>query len=297
MFYDIDAIKERILKVAFDNNYTPLKCESLFQKLLIQKPILYLTVDYRILVRCSYNRNDEHFSEVFNNVGRLAYNPNIKEIKLQRCNYPGQQAFYGAVGLDNKESTMMTTAIMEVCLEYIKRNDLDLHYMTLSRWQITRPLSVFLLPYSSSCVSKNPEFKRARENFDPMIASVARDLNVSVNYVRAYLEFISDIFCIRENKANYYKISSAYVNYILKYAALNNIRVDGIVYSSANTESAGMNIVLNPDLIDSKIIYADMTIMYKAQRKANDHKNFDFTNASNEVKIGPDGKFCFSHIW
>jgi hypothetical protein len=76
-----------------------------------------------------------------------------------------------------------------------------------------------------------------------------------------------------------------------------NTRVDGVVYSSANTESAGMNIVLNPDLIDSKIIYADMTIMYKTQRKPNNPKHFDFTDASNEVQIGPDGKFCFSHIW
>ena len=297
MIYDINIIEEQILKAAFDNRYTPLKCERLFQKLCVQKPMLFVTVDYNRLARCSYNRHDKEVSEVFNNVGRLSYNPNIKTIKLQRCNYPKQQAFYGAIGLDNEASTMMSTAIMEVCFEYIKRDDKDTHYMTLSRWQITRPLSVFVLPYSDLSMSNNFEFKKAKENFDPMIAKVAKDLNVSVNYVRTYLKFISHIFCIRENKTNYYKISSAYVNYILNYAASMNKRVDGVIYPSANTDGAGMNIVLNPDLIDNKIIYADMAIMYKAQRDPNNLKHFDFTDASNEVHIGQDGKFCFSHIW
>lgn len=110
------------------------------------------------------------------------------------------------------------------------------------------------MPFSSSSLSKNPEFKKAAENFDDLIANVAKDLNVSINYIKTYLEFISDIFCIREHKVNYYKISSAYVNYILNYAAAMNKRIDGIIYPSANTEGAGMNMVVNPDLIDKGII-------------------------------------------
>lgn len=133
MIYSLEIIKERILKTVFDNKYTPLKCERLLQKILVKKPMLFLTAEYRILARCSYNRHDQKVSEVFNNVERLSYNPNIADIKLQRCNYPKQQAFYGAIGLDHKETTMMSTALLEICLEYIKKDDVSKHYMTLSR--------------------------------------------------------------------------------------------------------------------------------------------------------------------
>lgn len=297
MVYDVDTIKERLTMAAFDKSFTPKKCERLIENLCVKKPMLFLTIDYKILARSSYNIYNEKVSEVFNNVKRLSYNPNIKDIKLQRCNYPKQQVFYGAVGYDHEFASMLATSVLEVCFEYVKQTDMDIHYMTVSRWQITQPLNVFVLPYASSSIMKNPEFKSASEHFDTYLPALAEEFNVSIEYIKSYLEFISEIFCKREDKANWYKISSAYFNYLMRYAAFQNVRLDGLLYPSANTEGAGINIVLQKHVIDSAIIYADKAIMYKAHRNPNNPKHFNFTDASNEADINADGSFCFTNIW
>lgn len=297
MVYDIDTIKKRLTKAAFDKSFTAKKCERLIEKLCIKKPMLFLTIDYKTLARSSYNINSENLSEVFSKVGRLSYNPNIKNIKLQRCNYPKQQVFYGAVGYDHEFASMLATSVLEVCFEYVKQTDVDYHYMTVSRWQITKPLNVFVLPYAPKSNLKNPEFKSASEHFDTFLPSLAKDLNVTVEYIKSYLEFISEIFCKQEDKANWYKISSAYFNYLMKYAAFQNVRLDGLLYPSANTDGAGINIVLKKDVIDNAVVYADKAIMYKAHRNPNNPKHFNFTHASNEVDINSEGSFCFTNIW
>ncbi|MEJ7682268.1 MAG: hypothetical protein WKG06_31345 [Segetibacter sp.] len=55
---------------------------------------------------------------------------------------------------------------------------------------------------------------------------------------------MSDVFCERENKQYWYRISSAFFNYIMKYGDEQNEKLDGMIYPSANSEAAGMNIVL-----------------------------------------------------
>ena len=64
MVYDIDTIKERLTKAAFDKSFTPKKCERLIEKLCVKKPMLFLTIDYKILARSSYNINNENLLPV-----------------------------------------------------------------------------------------------------------------------------------------------------------------------------------------------------------------------------------------
>lgn len=74
------------------------------------------------------------------------------------------------------------------------------------------------------------------------------------------------------------------------------IRLDGLLYPSANTEAGGINIVLQKHVIDNALIFADKAIMYKAQRSTNNSKHFSFVDASNEVDINPDGLISFQYL-
>lgn len=290
---NLEEFKDKIFKEVFKSNSNQEKIEKLIASYFGHLPIPTLQLTYSFLGRCRYNKP----GEVFSHVDQLSYNPKKENIYLQRCNYEGQQVFYGALPTNSGNASLLSTAVVEICLEYIKDEDINLHYMTLSRWHITRPLEVFILPYSKQSQDRNIDFKNAKENFDTIIENFASQNKVQNSLYIDSLEFISDIFCKKEDKVKYYKISSAYYNFIMNAAAKKNKLIDGLIYPSANTEAAGMNIVLNKELIDDKIIFCDHAVMYKGQRYPNDKKRFSMPKASNEVEISDDGKFCFSSIW
>lgn len=144
---------------------------------------------------------------------------------------------------------------------------------------------------------KNADFKKAKEHFDQIISNLIGNNAETTEYFNTSLEFISDIFCKYDNKLNYYRISSAYYNFIMNAALKKNLQIDGFVYPSANTGSAGMNIALKKEIVDNKVIYCDLAIMFKGQRTPNLINDFVFAKASNEASVGVDQKFAFTHIW
>ena len=111
------------------------------------------------------------------------------------------------------------------------------------------------------------------------------------------LEYISELFCKRENKSVYYKITSAFYNSLLFYENFMNYNYDGLVYPSANTDGSGMNVVLKKELIDTKVLYFDLAIMYSMQRNPNDLKNLSFMPASNIAYPTQDGGLNFHAIF
>jgi len=290
---DLKEFKDKILKAAFTSTFRLKLIENLIKEHFMTLPIPTVDLHQPFLARCRYNRN----GEVFGNVSQLSYNPVKKNITLQRCNYARQQVFYGAISSKTSQASIMSTAIVETCMEYIKQDDVDSHYLTLSRWQIKRPLSVFILPYAKDSISKNEDFKKAKNNYDQILTDLTKNDTVKLNHLKSSLEFISEIFCKYENKANYYKISSAYFNFIMQAAERKNIQIDGLVYPSANTEAAGMNIVLKKDIVDDGTIYCDRAIMYKGLRNRRQFKNFMFADASNESIVDANKKIFFSAIW
>ena len=80
-------------------------------------------------------------------------------------------------------------------------------------------------------------------------------------------KYMSEVFCKRNNKKLYYKISSAFFNYLLFAQKLSSNYCDGLAYPSANTERAGMNVVLKRHLIDDKTLYCTSATMYSMIRK------------------------------
>jgi len=290
---DLMEFKDKIHKAAFAPVFNFKKIERLVAQYFLNLPIPTVEIHHPFLARCRYNKD----GEVFRKVSQLSYNPIKKYITLQRGNYARQQVFYGAIASDTTEASIMSTAVVETCMEYIKQDDMNLHYLTLSRWQIKRPLNVFILPYASQSQSKNADFRRAKDNFDQILSDLTKQDQSKLDHLKTSLEFISDVFCSYDNKVNYHRISSVYFNFIIKAALRKNIQIDGLVYPSANTEAAGMNIVLKKEVVDDGTIYCDKAIMFKGRRNPNQFKNFMFVDASNEVTIGPDGGFAFTSIW
>lgn len=289
----LDEFKEEIINLAFEPKTKQRQIEKLIEDYFIHLPIPNMEVDFSFLARCRYNAP----GEVFSHVDQLSYNPNPNKIGLQRCNYKRQQVFYAAAPTKSDEWSMTSTAILEACMEYIKGEDATFHYLTLSRWKVNRPLMLFMLPYSEKSFSKNADFKNAKENFDIIIEKYSNSTNDMERHYKDSLEFISDVFCERENKDFYYRISSAYFNFIMNSALARGISVDGLVYPSANTDGEGINIVLRKELVDTKIVYYDNAIMFKAQRDPNKKKEFVFTVASSLAEIGNGGTLNFKSIW
>ncbi len=69
----------------------------------------------------------------------------------------------------------------------------------------------------------------------------------AVQYWKDSLEYISDALCELDNKKTWYRISSAFFNYTMRFAKDQNKNIDGMMYPSANTQGAGLNVVLKKE--------------------------------------------------
>ncbi len=94
------------------------------------------------------------------------------------------------------------------------------------------------------------------------------------------LEYISSLFCKKDDKKSSYRISAAYFNFIQEVFRVNNQLFDGLVYASANTGAAGMNIVLKKDVIDDGSLELDRVIMTVMQRDPGNPKHIIFPLAA-----------------
>lgn len=183
-------------------------------------------------------------------------------------------------------------------MEYVRDHAITRAYMTVSKWVISRPLTVSILPFSPLSCSKNYDFKKANENYLRIInESFGSDQKEACQYFVDSLGFISAIYCQVSDKEKCYSISSAYYNVLQTFFSNKGIYLDGLVYPSANTEASGMNIVLRKDVIDDRSVYLDMAIMFAMQRDPGNPKHISFVPASEEQRPDENGKFNFKHIW
>ena len=72
---------------------------------------------------------------------------------------------------------------------------------------------------------------------------------------------------------------------------------DGLIYPSANTDRAGMNIAIKKERIDNNVLQCDLAIMYSMQRSLNNLRNLKFVPASKIAYAEADGKLDFGPIW
>lgn len=261
------------------------KIQALITYFFKNKPIPYLNCTHEFVVRASKNNS----GEVFTNASRCSYNPFPKTIPIQRCNYPGQQIFYCSLYSETENASTSMTCLAETGWEYIEDFKLSTCIFTLSRWTLKRPLKLFVLPFSKISCEKNGDFKRIKENIESDINSKFEDTSDMMES----LEYISDVFCKREEKSKYYKISAAFFNSLIFYQTYNKISYDGLLYPSANTEGAGINLALYKELIDQNILKCDVVTMYMMNRDPFNAKHLVALPISNNSLVGTNGNLYF----
>src|SRR6185437_15455632 len=105
---EISELKERLWNLANDKSITVYEIEAFLRLFIKRKPLPLVEIAFESYCRCSLNSK----GEIFNTVSRCSYNPNLANIKLQRCNYENQQVFYAAVPVQ-AEIKCQGTAILE----------------------------------------------------------------------------------------------------------------------------------------------------------------------------------------
>jgi len=245
------------------------------------------------IVRSSMH-SEEPDDAVFKNISRCSYPPDsMKEsIKLQRANYPGQQVFYCTYPSETPNASASITCIVETAWEHITDYSKERIITTMTRWDLNRPLELWVVPFSDICILKNPEFKRISDHFSDILSH--KDL-IGSETLEA-IRFFSEMFCKVENKLVAYKITSAFYNYLLGIEKESGLKIDGLLYPSANTEGAGLNLVLKKDLVDDKIMNCTHVVMWAIQRTRNDPKHLKVFPISNGAVPDSEGNFRFTYI-
>lgn len=237
------------------------------------------------VVRASPNSK----GEVFPNIGRCSYNPNLKDIPLQRCNFPGQQVFYCSMYTESDKASTSFTCIMETAFDEIKNHKITKSYYTLSRWDLTRPLKLWVLPFSKLSHKQNKDFKLMSDELEQAL----RKHEAKGEIINSF-KYMSEVFCKRNNKKIYYKISSAFFNYLLYLQKISGNYCDGLAYPSANTERAGINVVLKKELIDAKILNCSAATIYSLIRRPENKKSIIAIPCSETCLPDSIGKLSFN---
>lgn len=291
--FSIFQVKAILLSMAEDEEVA-LKCiENFFLKFLLRVALPYQKLHYPFIARCNINQS----GEVIKHVNRCSYNPNKNKIVLQRCNYPCQQVFYGAIPCETENVSADMTAMLETTLEYVKNKKVSQLYMTLSRWTIIKPIYVYVLPFSKKSSRHNKDFRQLNKLFQLELRKLTNDDEVEYKYLLHFLEFLSEVFCKKKSKQKYYRISSAFYNAIMKLDVTQKFNIEGLIYPSANSKAEGMNVVLQKVVVDEYKLDCDMAIMYKMQRTPNNVKEVFFSYVSNEVSPDSNGNFRFTTIY
>jgi hypothetical protein len=289
----VSDFKNRLFQL-LDTSATQVEIEEAVFDFFVTKPLLVLTASHPFLARARINEN----GEIFSKTSQLSYNPKSAMIKMQRANYARQQVFYGAVPSKTDYADCQTTALVESCMEHVRDHSITHAYLTIGKWNINRPLMVGILPFSSMSCKKNDDFKTANENYNKIFSETFGEKSKeAIRYFKESLEFMSDIFCQVKDKEKCYPVSAAYYNVLHKFSRKKKVYLDGLIYPSANTEAAGMNIALRKDAIDDGSLSLDRAIMFRMQRNPSNPKLITFPVVSDEQIPDMHGDFSFKYVW
>lgn len=292
MYLSLDQFKDKLLSMALNPAQDIQEIQCLIEEFLIHKAIPYHDLSVPFLIRCSPNNE----GEVFNHISRCSYNPTPSMIPLQRANYPGQQVLYAAVPSKANQVTVDMTAVLETTMEKVKNKHISRCYLTLSRWHLNRPLKVFALPFTKRSAARNQDFKQMYRTYDKVLRELCNGNDSIYQYLKAFLCFVSEAFCHKNKKQIYYRISAAFYNAIMEISFLENFKIDGLIYPSANSKAEGMNIVLRKEVVDDQSISIDLVVTYVMQRNPFNPKDISFFYVSDGVRPDRNGKFSFSYI-
>lgn len=259
-------------------------------------PIVDIT--HPFLSRVRYNDHDGDKFNLYKCKRDISYNPYPDKIFFQRANFPMEQVLYASVPIENNTQIAWRTALMEVGFEYVKDESRSYEYFTITKWAITRPLHLVILPFSELSNLKNPDMMRAAETHRNIILEYFRSKSLinPYSHLKA-LEFISDCFCERNNKEVYYRITATYCRLIRKWVNYNKISFDGFMYPSANTEADGVNVALTKELADDGTLLFDYVNITKMIRHPSNPKKLSICIGGGEAFPDKDGNFLINTLY
>lgn len=287
---ELSEFKERLGKL-LENETSQQVLEEFIGEYFSHKPIPYYHIEAgKFVARGRYNEN----GAIFHNQSQLSYNNDFSKVSLGRANYTGQSLFYAVLPHKTEYSDTISTVIMEVAHNHIHNLEAKREYFTVSRWRVKKELVVAVLPFAKAIVGRNPSLMTMREYYNGYLVQQfgAHPAN---KYFLDSLEYISDFYCQYENKESCYRIGAAFYNALLKICQNSGHHIDGLVYPSANTLGAGINIVLNAKSVDEKL-KLDWVQMIAMQRNPSDKYDLFFPKVSDEQEPDSDGNFYFKTI-
>jgi len=199
--------------------------------------------------------NEDNRNDLFNTSEDLSYRKDILNISnFGRANEPGQGFFYCN---DNKNQD---TGISEIVSVLRGNHDSEEEVLTIGAWNLMQSLKLaIILPLKSSFLSQ--EDLKNMKKFYSQIAEGNK-----LEEIKKLVNFIAEEYYLDIDKDNSnYKITAAFSNYVRNVFP----EIDGIMYSSIKSEHTGINIVLWPEIVDSKLEFAAArkTVFKKTQEK------------------------------
>lgn len=186
--------------------------------------------------------NEDNRNDLFKSSEDLSYRKDILNISnFGRSNEPGQGFFYCN---DNKNQS---TGISEIVSILRGNHASEEEVLTIGAWNLNQSLKLaIILPLKSSFLSQ--EDIKNMENFYSQIAE-----GNELEEIKIFVNFIAEEYYLDIDKDNSnYKITAAFSNYVKNVFP----EIDGIMYSSIKSEHSGINIVLWPEVADSKLEFA-----------------------------------------
>lgn len=166
-----------------------------------------------------------------------------------RCNFKGQQVFYGSVFTDEIKDLRLTGISEIIDFDSLDRN--QRHFIAIGRWLILENINMAEL-YLSDQKIKNQISRHANENHNNWLSALSseeREKNIEI------MNFFSDEFTEPRGR---YELTSAISNRYFKMFFQSqedkkSFSIEGLSYPSVKTEGLGMNVALLPDTVDKKL--------------------------------------------
>jgi hypothetical protein len=283
-FYTIDELIGFLYKCTFDKKITPVDFEDIFKDIFVRTPLPIFTEEIDFIVRCRPLFIGEYPPET---VIDLSYPPITNKIKLQRCNYSEQQVFYGSIFSESSFTSTSFTAIQETIEETIKDEAIINFKATLSKWLIIEKPNLFILPFSKNSIEKSKIINVYKDTYMNFLTSTKFNTKYPFEEYLRLMFFISEMFIQKSRKENFYKLTSGFFNYISKLEGKRS----GLIYPSANTEGAGLNIAIPISHITERKIKCEGAMAYFIDRNPENVKEISIGYIPPYIYIDDNGEF------
>lgn len=232
-----------VIKALDVKNVTAEQIEQELRKLPLAVPITILKKELYISRYIGGDDFPSHSREV-----SYPYDAEFVQ-SYGRCNYPGQQVFYGAV-MSGKIEEPRVVGYSEI-FDFKNFDRTKRHFVATSKWLVLDEIYLVEL-YLRDEQIRNKIAANANKFHKEQLATLPDESRKPHEEILSYL---SDEFSEPEGK---YQITSTISNsyYGMSFRQTSGSRtfsVEGITYPSVKTEGTGMNVALLPGAVDNKL--------------------------------------------